>query len=467
MVAGVYAIPRLIHLMGESRFGLLTIIWGIIGYFSYLDFGIGRAITFRTSRALGFGESEKVRSIYWTGSVSLAGIGIIMGVLIGSLFPLIFIKFMKIPADLQAEFFSTISWIGFSIPILTLTAAPRGILESYHKFSLINLLKIPFGILMFVLPLLFPSKIQNLSWVVMELVILRLVWLIFHFMAVQWSCPIPISATRFSTAAFRDLVKFGGWITVTNFIAPIVNLLDRFFISILASASAVVFYTTPFEVINRLTLIPASLTAVLFPTLGKQLIEDPKAAKKLYFKSKNVLWIIVFTLAMFVVVFGNPLMKIWINETFANKSKFVIVFITAGVFINGLAHLPFTYMQCSGSPKEVALLNVAEVIIFIPTLIILIHYAGVVGASIAWFLRALIDYIILEYMTYKRMGEKIKISIEARIFVSLIIILIVPIFNAFYIRGILLIFILIYLYNYYKQNATTWGQEPPTGEISV
>ena len=264
------------------------------------------------------------------------------------------------------------------------------------------------------------------------------------------------SEARFSMDTLREMAKFGGWITVTNFIAPIVNIVDRFFISIMISTSMVAYYATPFEVINRLSLIPSALATVLFPMLGKQLIDDPVTAKNLYLKSKIILWFIVFTGSLFIVVFGYPFMKIWINEVFADKSKYVIIFITAGVFINGLAYLPYTYMQSCGLPKQVALLHLLEVLIFIPTLMIMIKFAGITGASIAWFFRALVDYLFLEFMTNKKMGQDVRITSQTRTALSLVLILLIPLIGSLYIRCAILVVMFMILYTFYSRNIRPW-----------
>lgn len=45
LLAAFFAIPRLIHGLGTDRFGVLTLVWMVIGYFSLFDLGLGRALT--------------------------------------------------------------------------------------------------------------------------------------------------------------------------------------------------------------------------------------------------------------------------------------------------------------------------------------------------------------------------------------------------------------------------------------
>ena len=43
MVVALVAIPIMLEKLGLERFGLLTLAWLIVGYFSLFDFGLGRA----------------------------------------------------------------------------------------------------------------------------------------------------------------------------------------------------------------------------------------------------------------------------------------------------------------------------------------------------------------------------------------------------------------------------------------
>ena len=49
LLIGLLCIPFLVKNIGIERFGVLTLIWTLIGYFSIFDFGIGRALTYSVS----------------------------------------------------------------------------------------------------------------------------------------------------------------------------------------------------------------------------------------------------------------------------------------------------------------------------------------------------------------------------------------------------------------------------------
>ena len=63
LIAAVFTIPVLIRHLGNERFGLLTLIWAIVGYFGLFDFGLGRALTQQLSMLIARKQQAKARKL--------------------------------------------------------------------------------------------------------------------------------------------------------------------------------------------------------------------------------------------------------------------------------------------------------------------------------------------------------------------------------------------------------------------
>lgn len=57
---GIFTIPMLIKGLGTDRFGVLTLAWMVIGYFSLFDLGLGRALTQIIATRLGKEEANEL-----------------------------------------------------------------------------------------------------------------------------------------------------------------------------------------------------------------------------------------------------------------------------------------------------------------------------------------------------------------------------------------------------------------------
>ena len=67
-----------------------------------------------------------------------------------------------------------------------------------------------------------------------------------------------------------SLLKFGGWVTISTAVAPLLVSVDRLAIGAYLGAAAVASYSIPFSFIARMSIIPGSLSSALFPRLAQE-----------------------------------------------------------------------------------------------------------------------------------------------------------------------------------------------------
>jgi O-antigen/teichoic acid export membrane protein len=70
-----------------------------------------------------------------------------------------------------------------------------------------------------------------------------------------------------------------------------------------------------------------------------------------------------------------------------------------GVWINGLACVPYYLLQARNRPDVAAKLHAIETVPFLVTLLLGTHFFGLIGAAVSWSLRMLIDAILLFHVT--------------------------------------------------------------------
>ena len=76
LLVALVSIPLLIQGMGTDRFGLLTLSWVVIGYFSFFDLGLGWALTKLVSDRIGSGRAEEIPPVAWTA----LGVAVLTGI---------------------------------------------------------------------------------------------------------------------------------------------------------------------------------------------------------------------------------------------------------------------------------------------------------------------------------------------------------------------------------------------------
>src|SRR6266852_2343916 len=87
MLVAVFCIPLLIKGLGTDRFGVLTLVWALIGYATLFDLGLGRALTQLIATKLGSGEDHEVPTLVWTSLLLMLLLGILGAMVVVLLAP--------------------------------------------------------------------------------------------------------------------------------------------------------------------------------------------------------------------------------------------------------------------------------------------------------------------------------------------------------------------------------------------
>jgi len=395
MLVAIVCIPILIKGLGKDRFGILALAWVIIGYAGFFDLGVGRALTQFVSRKLGAGEDHEVPALVWTSLFLMLLLGIVGAAVVVLISPWLVHRALHIPAALQRETLHSFYLLGLSLPIVITTAGLRGFLEAHQRFGLINALRIPLNAFVFAGPLLVLPFSRSLFPVVAVLVGGRIVGWVAHLLLCLRVMPALRHQIAWHRPSVGPLLSFGGWLTVTNIISPLMVTLDRFLISAMLSVTAVAYYATPFEVVTRLLLIPGAVVGVMFPAFSASFAQDRSRTAFLYGRSVKYVLLALFPVILFVLVFAGNGLKLWLGADFARHSTRVLQWLAVGVFINGLALIPYSLLQGVGRPDLTAKLHLAELPAYLLGLWWLIHVDGIEGAAIAWTVRVFVDALIL------------------------------------------------------------------------
>lgn len=399
MLVALFAIPFLIHGLGTDRFGVLTLAWMVIGYFSLFDLGLGRALTQVVSEKLGAGQERDVPALVWTGLGMMAVLGMIGAVAVVMISPWLVQSVLKIPLSLQAETLNSFYLLAASIPIVISTAGLAGVLASLQRFDIVNAIRIPMGTFSFLGPLLVLPFSNSLFFVTLILVIGRLVAWVMHLFFCIRAMPRLRSEFSMQSSVVKPLFHFGGWMTVSNVIGPLMVYLDRFVIGALVSVAAVAYYATPYELVTKLWVIPGAIVGVLFPAFATSYVHDKPRAALLFARGTKYVFLTLFPVVVVLVAFAYEGLDLWLGSEFAQHSTPVLQWMAVGVFINSMAHTPFALVQGAGRPDLTAKLHLIELPIYLFLLWWLLHLYGIVGAAMAWTLRVAIDTILLFLMS--------------------------------------------------------------------
>ena len=401
VVMGV-TVPYVIEGLGAARYGVFTLIWAVIGYFSVLDLGLGKATAKKVAEALGKGESASIPAIAWTAVLLTLGLGLITSFTLMAFTSLLVNNVFQVDANLSEETQQVFYLAAVGLLIALVKPALTGVLEAHQRFDLINLVGVPSSLLSAVIPPFVLYADGGLPAIVILLVIKNGFEL--FILSFLWLKVLP-SGDRFFALDMKMspvLFSFGGWLTLHNVASYVLQYVERFLIGALLTVTAVTYYSVPFTLISALTVLPSSLMPVLFPAFSALHHSDFTRLENLFRRALKYLVVLMGLAALFLMIFSKEVLVLWIGED-GIRSVYVLQFLAAGYVLSVVSWHFSTFLQGTGYIKAVTAIALAFLAFQVPFSWALITMWGIEGAALAFtFSRALV--VLVFYFAARRLN---------------------------------------------------------------
>ena len=181
LIVGIICIPFAIKGLGVQPYGLLTIIWVILGHITLLDFGISKSIIKYISERSIQEDNILLNKIFWTSIITSVFIGIMLILLLWISLSFQLFNILKIESTLKYEFIQLIPYIAIVVPFILITSGLKGFLEAHRRFDIVNLIQIPITILSMIIPALTYLLFWKLKTVIALLVIIKILGSVIYF----------------------------------------------------------------------------------------------------------------------------------------------------------------------------------------------------------------------------------------------------------------------------------------------
>jgi len=345
---------------------------------------------------LGKGEMDKLPGLVWTALFSQTCMGLAAGVVLAAVSPLLVNRLLKIPPELHPQAHLIFLIMAAALPIDFASGSLRGVLAASQRFDLLNALAVPSSALTYLLPVVALELGFGLPAIVFFLVLARIAAIAILLAMCFRLHPILRAGVCFDRHLVGRLLGYGGWFTVSGIVGPILVYFDRFLIGALVSIAAVGFYTPPFMISTKLSILPQSLTATLFPAFSSSAGRgDHLWIRNALLRSLKFILLTVGPAALVLAFFARPFLTLWLGPRFAAEGTLVLQIMAVAAFVNALALVPYNLLQGIGRPDLTAKFHLFEVPFHVALAWFLVTRFGLPGAALAWAIRVALDFLLL------------------------------------------------------------------------
>ena len=403
-LVALVAIPGLVRALGAALFGLLSFVWIVFGTFAVLDFGTGRATTKYVAELIAGERADSIPSLFWTAAAINLAVGLVCGLLLFIGAPWLSDHLVKVPLALRPTAILALRITAFALPWIILGGVFRSALEGLQRFDLSNAVQLPVSALNYIAPLLVARAGGTLPWVIASVCLSRVSAMPPLLMLCQRQLPM-LGRPRVARRQLEPLLRFGSWLTVSNVVGPLILSMDRLFVGSILGVSALGLYAPVYELVTRLSLVPASVMTALFPAFSTLTNRDPWTIRLAMRRAQRMLALLMLPIALVGVTFAPSILELWLGTRQSPDSVRAMQLLFIGLLFLSIGAVPFTLVQALGRPKWSAVIHMVELPIHAAITWFSVSTFGIVGAAAAWSLRAVYDVALFDASVRRILGR--------------------------------------------------------------
>jgi len=395
MFASLIATPFVIRGLGVEAYGLLALVNATIGYFGFVDFGMGHASTRFASAPYAEGDREGEVAVIWTAlGVVIVPTFLAAGVLVLTS-GLLAEHVLALPLDIRTTATTAIQLAALGLIGRNVAAVLNTAQLVRFRLDLYTFVNSGTGVLQIVLVPVVIALGGGLLGAVAVSVAVGILSAGLNGL-VSSSLLRRLVRPRFSRDLFRPLASYGGALVVSGLVATVLVHGEKLILVRFASVSALAFYSVAFSVAGLLRTVSSALKQSMLPAFA-QLNAEADAAKLQEFYSRmlrvTLLWILPVGFAMCIL--GQPFLSVWAGPEYGLRSTGPLYVLVLGFMFNLMAHVPETFLKGIGRTGTIARFHVAELLPYLLLAGLMTFRFGAIGAAIAWSLRVAVDAMLM------------------------------------------------------------------------
>lgn len=399
--------PLLIRMLGQSEYGLYSLVSSIIGYLTVLDLGFGNAIIVYTAKYRAEGKIEEEKKLHGMFKIIFMIIGVITGLLGLVLFLNVNNLFGNTMTNSELHKMRVMMLIlAFNLMITFSFSIYSSIISAYEKFifqkimALLNSLLKP----LIMIPLLFLGYKSITMCIIITIVNVTI--LFSNYIYCKKKLKISTRFVGFDKALFKTILGYSIWIFMGVIVDKVNWSVDNFVLGAVSGTIAVSVYSLAATLNHLFINLSTAVSGVMLPKMSKMVAKNAssKEITEEFIKVGRIQYFIIFLMASGLVLVGKNFFNIWAGKGYED-AYYIALLLIIPVCIPLVQNLGISIMQAKNMHRFrsilLACISIANIAISIP----LAKAYGGIGAAIGTALSLLIgNGLIINIYYYKKVG---------------------------------------------------------------
>lgn len=401
-VVGLLYTPFLVSKLGQSEYGLYSLVSSIIGYLTVLDLGFGNAIivfTTKYNEKKEYDKAEKLHGMFQIIYIILSVIVFIFGIILFVNVDNFFGKTMNNDELIKIKNMMLI--LTFNMVITFVFAIYSSIINAYEKFVFQKILSILNTILkpLIMIPLLFLGYKSICMCIVITGV--NIFILMCNYLYCKKKIGVKIKFKGFEKSLFIEIFRYSFYLFLATIVDKINWSIDNFILGIYCGAIEVSIYAVASQLNTLFLNLSTAISGVLLPKISKMVANNVSndVLTDEFIKVGRIQYYIIFLMASGLVLLGKNFINIWVGDEYSNSYYIALILIIPLCFPL-IQNLGISIMQAKNKYKFKAIATTIMAIVNVFISAFLAKNYGAIGAAWGTAISLIICNIIIINIYY-------------------------------------------------------------------
>lgn len=422
IIIGLLYTPIMLRLLGQSEYGLYSLIGSVVGYLSILDLGLGNAIVRYTARNRAVGDKDAESSLngmfivlYSIIAVITIAIGAVLYINIDNMFgaSLSAIELQKAKIMMMLLIFN----FAVSFPL----GVFGSLIQAHEKFVFFKTLAIVRSILnpLIILPLLFFGY-GSVAMVVVHTV-LNITFLLINMVFCFRVLHIKIYFRKFDWVLLQEIAGYSFFIFLNVIVDKIYWSTGQFILGIVSGTVLVAIYAIAMQLNSMYLMFSTAISGVLLPRITMMVANDAsnEALSEIFTRMGRVQYVVMAYILSGFILFGQAFINLWAGTNY-NDAYYMVLLVMIPITVPLIQNVGIAILQAKNMQGFRSVVYVAIAILNIAASIPLAKMWGGLGCALATGASLVIGNIIIMNIYYhRRIGLNIPLFWRNILFMSI------------------------------------------------
>jgi len=407
------ASPIIVHGLGMEAYGLLVLVGVTTNYFGFVELGLGRATIQNLARHRARGETSDFQEVLWTATAAYFALSLVGALGLVAIAPLLVKHVLVVSPGLVPEALWAFVLGAAGLVIALQRNVAQSVGTAMERFDLVSKVTLAIGALQAAANVGLVLLGAPLTGVMLGGLAVQTVALVVYW-GVAWKLVPNLFPPRWSLEKLRSLVRFGGYVTVSQVVAPLLENVEKMFIGALAAVDQLPYYSVSYSGAWALTVVPTSLGSVIYPAMVRLLSQgDHAGVRETVKRATRYVFVLLVGPVVLLVIYAREILTAWMGASFAAGASGCLRILTFAMLVSVVAWPSYHLLHAAGRADLTARFHLLELVLHVPTSLVFIYYGGVVGAAVAWLIRVVIDSGLLFRAAARIAGMPVRFVIES------------------------------------------------------